>query len=313
MAQRPVTYNGTITDWQSLTESLAIFRVRQDKPFETFVPGQYTVLGRNFAETSVSRAYSIASAPETVADGLEFYIRRVPVPASEQPLTHLLFECKVGDQVWVGPKPRGHFTIEHCVGEHDDRYQIFVAAGTGLAPFVSMALSHRNRHGKVNERHVMLHGCSYECDLGYRAEMEALLNIEGRTRYIPTISRPDSAWTGARGRVETLFQNDGVTELEQRLGFSKGFIRPENAVVYICGLTGTISNTIAALLDRGYIPEERKLRNALWIPAETKGALFFEQYDSDPVLDIKNEELMAALRRRLADAGVRLQEPEPVA
>jgi len=40
----------------------------------------------------------ILSAPETSAEGLEFYVRRVSEPKSEVPLTHLLFGLRVSEE-----------------------------------------------------------------------------------------------------------------------------------------------------------------------------------------------------------------------
>lgn len=305
--------NATLTKWEAMTPSLAVFTVRPDAPYPAFIPGQYTTLGVNHeAKGSVSRAYSIASAPEEGAEQLEFYVRRVSEPKSDVPLTHLLFGLKEGDRVWMAPKARGHFNVPHCVGEDDPRLKVFVAAGTGLAPFRSIVRSHILRTGRVDERHVIAHGASYLTDLGYRDELEAAMNVEGRTRYIPTLSRPDASWTGTKGRVESLFAGDGLAEFERRLGLAAGELRPENAVVFICGLQGTIANTLLSLLDRGFVPDETKIRHALWIPQDTRGSLFFEQYDSEPIIDTKSEEVCAAARERLEKAGVRLQQPEPM-
>jgi len=72
---------------------------------------------------------------------------------------------------------------------------------------------------------------------------------------------------------------------------------PERAVVYICGLTGTIQSTLLALLKRGFVPSDRAIRKALGL-LEIEPTLFYEQYDSEPVIDIKDPENIA---RILAD------------
>lgn len=311
---KPVEYNATVSEWHPLSDSLAIFRVKQDAPMATFLPGQYTVLGLNSGDGSVSRAYSIASAPESIAsDGLEFYIRKVGEPRSEMPLTHLLFNLKPGDRIWSGLKPRGKFTLNDCCGgEADPRLKILVAAGTGLAPFTSMVKSAYLRKGTVPKDFAIVHGVSHAYDLGYRKELETLMNGGPHERYVPTISRPLADWHGAQGRVESHFEPEKLLALESRLGVGAGFVRPENAVVFICGLHGTIHNTLLSLLDRGFVPEDRKLRRALWIPESTHASIFFEQYDTEPIFDIKDEALCASLRARLERAGVHLEEPPPL-
>lgn len=305
MAQKPLELNATITAWETLAPGLAIFTVVKDAPFETFVPGQYTVLGLNYADTSISRAYSIGSAPEKESHGLDFYVRRVGEPKGDVAFTHLLFDRKVGDRIWVGPKPRGHFTAEHALHGNEGKSLVFVAAGTGLAPFVSMVVSHAMRHGSASPQHYIMHGSSHAHDLGYRAELERLLG----NRYLATISRPTPEWRGARGRVESHFEPERIGDLERSLGMPPGFISPANCVVLVCGLQGTIANCLTHLFHRGFVPEERKLRSALGIAPEATPTIFFEQYDSEPILDVKDEALMATMRGRLARAGVPIAAP----
>src|SRR5262249_9895649 len=176
-----------------------------------FTPGQYCVLGLNNEEKpelgSVRRSMSIASAPEE--DGpVEFYIRFVGKPESENPLTHLLWKRKDGDRVYMRPVAAGVFTIKDCVGADDPRFRIMVAAGTGLAPFVCMVRSEALRNSNVDlSKWVLLHGASYPSDLGHREELQELV-IKNRLRYWGTVSRPKEAlsWTGDTGRVESYFE-----------------------------------------------------------------------------------------------------------
>src|SRR5690606_36966382 len=112
---------------------LGIFRVKADKPWSAFVPGQYAILGLNHAEKGgVMRAYSIASAPYLHNDYLEFYVRYVNEPTSDNPMTHLLFSAKEGDRMYTREKLQGKFTEEDTVGKDDPRLKILVASGTGL-------------------------------------------------------------------------------------------------------------------------------------------------------------------------------------
>lgn len=311
MAAKPCEYNATVTYIRKMTPSLAIFRVVPDEPMEGFIPGQYTVLGLNHPEKgAVLRAYSIASPPHLHGDYFEFYIRYVNQPTSDNPLTHLLFDLKEGDRIHMRNKCRGKFTIDHTVGTEDSRLKVLVAAGTGLAPFTSMVLQHQHKHGTPGD-YAILHGASYPVDLGYKAELEGLMNGNGKVRYCASISRPQEVegWRGLTGRVEAHFTPDRLTYVEQEMGLEEGWINPDNAVVLICGLQGTIANTAASLLFRGFVPEDRKLRKALGVPDETKATLFWEQYDTTPIIDTKDEALVAELADRLRGAGVALQAP----
>ncbi len=303
-------YNATLVERIDHTDALASFKIRPDELLvgdPIFVPGQYVTLGLNNEERpehgSVRRPMSIASAPEE-GQTLEFYIRYVNHPESDNPLTHLLWPTRTGDRLFMRPKAVGRFTEAHTVGDDDPRRRVCVAAGTGLAPFTSFARSHLLRHpdGRL-DGYTILHGASYPDDLGYRDELTDLATSKG-LHYLPTISRPQHApdWHGDVGRVEDFFLPERLTVLEEQIGLEPGGLVPSRAVIFICGLQGTIGRTILRLIDRGFVPENRKLRRALEVPKDATNSLFFEQYDNTPVIDVDSPELMRDLRARLRAA-----------
>ncbi len=305
-------YNATLVAREDLEPTLSIFRLRPDeihRPSEGawFVPGQYVTIGMNRAvvegETdprplSVRRPMSIASPPEDDRD-LEFYIRRVGEPESELPLTHVMWPIRVGERMYCRAVATGHFTLEGTVGLADRRLKLCVAAGTGLAPFVSIARSRvrRDPHARLDDL-AIVHGASHPSGLGYRAELEELARTNG-LRYLPAVSRPGPEWTGWRGRAESVTDPGRRAEAEEALGLAKGELRPDRVAVLICGLNGTIANTITGLLNRGFVPDNRKLRRGLEVGDDVAANVFWEQYDTEPVIDVKNAELMADLRRTL--------------
>lgn len=299
--------NATIEKREDFSDELAIFRVRPDDPLpdgDWFVPGQYMVIGVNNADEpelgGVQRPMSIASEPAERGH-VEFYIRRVGSPESKNPLTHSLFKLQQGDRVFLRPKPKGHFTIPGTVGEDDKRWRILVSAGTGLAPFVSIVRDDWTRNGgSALDRTCIIHGASRPGDLGYRRELEDLSNEHGLL-YLPTVSRPADypEWDGLHGRAEDRFKADALEVLEERMGIPSGSLGPDQAVVLVCGLQGTIGESLVRLAKRGFVPAEKKIRKKLEIPDELPGSFFFEQYDSDPVIDLENEGLITELRRDL--------------
>lgn len=307
-------YNATLVERVDVTDALTMFRVRPDAmPAERpwFVPGQYCVLGLNNEAKpelgSVRRSMSIASAPESEGP-VEFYVRYVSQPASENPLTHLLWQLRAGDRCYMRPVAAGVFTIPDTIGIDDPRLRVMVAAGTGSAPFVCMLRSEMARDPAADlSRYVLLHGASYPADLGYRDELAALVTAN-RLRYWGTVSRPAAApdWRGDTGRVEAFFADDRLADLERRLGLEPGGFNPRNVVIYICGLTGTITGTILPLIDRGFVPAFKRMRTALGVPAEVGDSIFYEQYDTEPVIPVKDEAVIAPLRARMQSAIARL-------
>jgi ferredoxin--NADP+ reductase len=311
---KPLEYNATLTERIDLTDALTLFRVTPDQMPATrpwFVPGQYCVLGANNAEKpelgSVRRSMSIASAPEDDAP-IEFYVRFVSKPESDNPLTHLLWKLKQGERMYMRPVAAGVFTVKDTVGFDDPRLRVMVAAGTGSAPFVSMLRSELRKNPQADlSKWVLLHGASYPADLGYREELEGYVKSHG-LKYWPTVSRPKDFpdWKGDTGRVEAFFEAQRLPDFEQRLGLAPGAFTPKTAVIFICGLTGTITGTIVPLIDRGFVPDFKRIREALGVPAETKDSVFYEQYDTEPVINVKDPAVVEPLRERMQAALAKL-------
>jgi ferredoxin-NADP reductase len=307
---KPLQYNATLTERIDVTDALSLFRITPDAPPAKrpwFTAGQYCVLGLNNADKpelgSVRRSMSIASAPED--DGpVEFYIRWVSKPDSDNPLTHLLWNIKSGARMYMLTNATGKFTIPDTVGADDHRLRIMVAAGTGSAPFVSMVRSELRRNPSADlSKWVLLHGASYAADLGYRDELQQMAQRNG-LQYWGTVSRPKECpgWTGDTGRVEGFFEGARLDDFERRLGLSPGGLNPATAAVYICGLNGTIAGTILPLIDRGFVPDFPRIRKALGVPEELHATVFWEQYDTEPVIDVKDPNVVEPLHARMQAA-----------
>lgn len=89
-----------------------------------FEPGQYVRITP--AGADYHRSYSMANVPGT--DRLQFFIRLVPGGA----FSEWLAGAKAGDPVELS-SPHGTFFLRH-----EERPRLFVAGGTGVAPFLSM-------------------------------------------------------------------------------------------------------------------------------------------------------------------------------
>lgn len=240
-------YNARLVRREDDSDTLARFWVRPDGDATHFEPGQYMTTGVFADEKLVQRPYSVASAPAVIGEeGYELYVRLVPTLR----FTSLLWRLPLGHKMrLIGPK--GKFMLE----EDDDRTHLFVSTGTGIAPFISMTRQ-LIADGK-QRRTVMLHGCSYEDELGYRDELEALAGGDYPMTYVPTISRPDDprnqGWDGHTGRAESV-----VREVcrEQELG-------PERTVVYLCGNPDMIINVEQELLGASF-PELHIKKELYW-------------------------------------------------
>lgn len=235
--------------------------------------------------------------------GVDFYIRWVGKPVSANPLTHQLWKRAEGERGHVRAVPKGRFTVPDLVGPDDRRLKLFVAAGTGLAPYVSIVRSHLDMHADARlDGFAILHGASYPEELGYRDELEAWR--QHGLIYVPTVSRPMERpdWRGVHGRVEDLLLPGRLTETEEALGLQRDELRPDRVAVFVCGLQGTIGRCIERLAPRGFVPEDRRLRTALGITPDKRASLFFEQYDTAPVLDLEDTDNIARITAALRAA-----------
>ena len=252
LGERPIApesahYNAHISRREDLTESLAFIWVKyNDEPVD-FEPGQYLTIGCESNGKLVQRPYSVASSPRDAADGYEFYIRLV----NGGMFTPLLWRLEEGHGMSM-KGPKGKFVLE----PQDDRQHVFISSGTGIAPFISMMKT--LLHDGSPRPAIVLHGASYEYDLGYRELLEEWQR--DRTyplTYVPSVSRPsapdNAGWTGRTGRVETI-----VPQVYDELGLTT-----ENSIAYICGNPDMISSVDTLLLERGF-PEEQIKKELYW-------------------------------------------------
>jgi NAD(P)H-flavin reductase len=180
-----------------------------------FVPGQFLSLTRD----EVTRAYSIASAPHT--DTFALCANLVP----DGHLSPFLFGMQPGDEVdFKGPY--GAFILKRPAAD-----SIFVATGTGIAPFRSMLMS------KPDRPVTLIFGVRHREGLLYDAEFQALRGESPDFQYRPTLTRPPEGWTGKTGRVQP-----HVLEL---LGERR------DVDVYICGLREMVDDLRAKLKEAG--------------------------------------------------------------
>jgi ferredoxin--NADP+ reductase len=241
-------YNATLVRRVDETYDLAYVWVKFDGEPTPFEPGQYMTIGV-FADGKLwQRPYSVASAPRVAGDeGYEFYVRLVPI----ERFTSLLWRLPIGHGMrMIGPK--GKFLLEH----DDERTHVYVSTGTGIAPFIAMV--RETQAAGAPRRTVVLHGCSYQDELGYRPELEAW-ERDGTypLTYIPTISRPadprNAGWDGRTGRVEQVI---GSVCDDLRLD-------PDQTVVYICGNPDMILNVEGELMGRDF-PEFHVKKELYW-------------------------------------------------
>ncbi len=214
---------GTLNDFGNETKDFELrFEAGKQMPF---IPGQFVSVVLPKDGKVIRRAYSIASPPEQRTH-LNLVIKRVEGGL----VTNWFWTLKSGDRFRIHG-PFGKFVLPQPV----DFDPVFVATGTGVAPFRSMA--HSLLKGGFKRKMSLLFGARYGNMIPYHSEWQQLAKQYPNFSYLPTVSRPDSTWTGLTGYVQT--------------HISKLVSDPASARVYICGLNEMIQPVQESCLKSG--------------------------------------------------------------
>jgi ferredoxin-NADP reductase len=158
-----------------------------------FVPGQWLSLKQTRLDgEELTRAYSIASPP---ADNNRFALCLNRV--QDGFMSNFLCDMKEGGQITC-QGPFGDFILRPPI-----RDTIFIATGTGIAPFRSMLhwlLADPSRH--QSRSFFLLFGSRTEKDIYYHQEFLQLAAEHANFDYLPTLSRGGPDWKGLRGYVQ---------------------------------------------------------------------------------------------------------------
>src|SRR3990170_1901714 len=164
-----------------------------------FEPGQFISVFAEKEGKRISRPYSIASWPEN-KDHLELCIKVVEGGF----MSNYLHGVVPGTRLQA-IAPLGRFVIPEPIAMDT----VFVATGTGVAPFVSM-LGHIWENG-LDDGHdfTVVFGVRYVYDLIYRDLFERWQEEHRNFHFHPTVSRPETPeWKGRVGYVQKILQEE---------------------------------------------------------------------------------------------------------
>lgn len=189
---------------------LARVEFETEEPID-FVAGQY--LGLRYEDTP--RAYSISSSPSR--DNLEICVRRVP---GGRLSPQICDDLQVGDEVTIRG-PYGELVLK----DPSERDIVFLATGTGVAPFKSMIdYLFETDLDRVNgtSRDIWLFlGAGWKDDLPYRKAFRRLQQSRENFHFIPCLSRELtlSDWDGETDYVQhALLKHTDPTTVRYGLG-----------------------------------------------------------------------------------------------
>ena len=198
-----------------------------------FVPGQWLSFRQVKPEgEELTRAYSLSSPP---AENARFALCLNRV--QDGFMSNFLCDMKEGEEIRC-QGPFGDFILRPPM-----RDTIFIATGTGIAPFRSILhwlLADPARHQQ--KQLWLVFGSRTEKDVYYHDEFRRLSAEHGNFHYLPTLSRGSADWPGLRGYVQEHVRDiaRGRTDMQ----------------AYICGLDKMVTANRELLKSLGW---DRKL------------------------------------------------------
>ncbi len=170
-------YKARILSIEEVATGVFILRFTRDFSFKA---GQ--MLWVRYPADGPARLYSIASGEE------EPYFEIIFDVVENGALTPILSNAKPGEDVWIS-EPSGRFTS-------DGKPAVWIATGTGIAPFASMARS------GLYEQTLLIHGGRFLTSFYYNEIFEKLTSFT----YIKCVSR-EMEEGYFQGRVSSFIRN----------------------------------------------------------------------------------------------------------
>lgn len=223
----PSQYRAKLEDKIVHNEKFIQYMFELTQPHEmSFVAGQYVSI--KVSEAGERRSYSIVSSPD-ITHGFELALDISPGGLGSQYFQSLQF----GQEIQA-LGPMGRFVIEEESLPLEPAL-IFIATGSGIAPFHSMLLDMLQvRH---DTRPIVLYwGLRHEAELFWELEFQNLSESFPNFSFHPVISRPGAEWSLCTGHVTDCLTTHGVTE---------------PAGYYLCGNKPMIEETSALLVQNG--------------------------------------------------------------
>ncbi|MEM3177665.1 MAG: FAD-binding oxidoreductase [Candidatus Micrarchaeaceae archaeon] len=228
-----------ITEIIDATPDVKVFKFKaQDGSTIDFDPGMFmmlTYVDKNTNE-KITRAFSIASAPNS--ETIDFYIHMI-----HGRLTSKMEDAKVGD-VYYMTGPYGQFKFVPSA----DRKVLYIAGGTGLAPFMSM-LKQVKALNSGNDI-ILLYSVRFPNEIIMKDELLQLEKEIGM-KMIVTVTRPqpNDGWTGETGHIDANMIKKYVSDLSER-------------TAYICGPLPFVKAMKASLAELGV--DNAKVKADVW-------------------------------------------------
>ena len=227
MPQPIIETTGVLTEKKTLSPDtrLFIFRPKQEIAFQ---PGQFMMINPCPDDTTYKRAFSVASAPKK-DKMIELCIKIVP----DGKVSPLIDQLDLGSELWI-KGPYGVFTLRP-----GEREIIFIAGGTGIAPFRSML--NQLASEKTTRKCWLFYRFKNPEDFLFKEEFLELAKKYSWFTFVSSLSNHANDWQHETKRIHDVIYNY--------------IAEPKKHDVYVCGPPLMVKETIASLIEQGFDPE----------------------------------------------------------
>lgn len=229
---RLATFPTVVASVRRVSETLVTLQLVLDEPQSyVFDAGQFLYCFAPLEGGEVRRPYSISS-PSSALPRFDLCVSKV----NPKGVSGWLYNLETGSTLQVS-RALGTFTFKSPPG----REVVFLATGTGVAPFRAMLLE--RLAAADSRRFTLVLGSGHAVNLAYHDEFKALARSHPNFQYVPTLTRAtEFEWSGARGRVQERFLESfqGRTDID----------------VYVCGIPVMVHAVKALLRDGGLPPKQ---------------------------------------------------------
>ena len=203
-----------------------------------FVPGMFAMLEYRDGVTGekISRAFSIANPPPS--NNLEFLISMI-----HGRFTSKLDNAKVNDTYYISA-PYGQFKFDL---ENTSKL-LFLAGGTGIAPFMSMIRQIEKTNKKADC--IVLYSVKFPDEIIEHEELDRFEKELGiKTIVTVTRAKDGEMWDGEKGHVDANMIMRHVPDVKERIS-------------YICGPPAFVKALKTALVSLSV--DEKEIKAEMW-------------------------------------------------
>ncbi len=190
----------TLTEKIDETPEVEVVRFRSaDGQRLQFYPGMFIMIyGIDTAtgKPALAKAFSIASIPDS--DMLELFIVKQPGhTATTAGHVSYFYQASVGQDFYIRGEPQGQFRFDPRV----NKKVLFLAGGTGLAPFMSMLRFIKEKDFDCDV--ALLYSIKFPTEVIRKQELSDLAaSLKLKTTISVTRPQPNDGWKGETGHID---------------------------------------------------------------------------------------------------------------